>query len=110
MTLFSDRGWAVIISENLVDNCLGLVNLLLAGMIGSIGLLLESTTTWFDEFKDASQIVAFVLAFLIGLVISSISLSVVNASVNSVLVLFAEAPAEFANNHPSLSSLTRLQR
>jgi len=107
MTLFSGRGWDVIIADDLVDKCLGLVNLLLAGMIGSIGLLLESTTTWFDEFKDASQIVAFVLAFLIGLVISSISLSVVNASVNSVLVLFAEAPAEFANNHPSLSSKMR---
>lgn len=107
MTLFSSRGWEVIITDSLVDNCLTLVNLLLGLMIGSTGLLLESTTTWFDEFQDNSKIVAFVLAFLIGLVISSISLSVVNSSVNAVIVLFAEAPAEFANNYPTLSSNMR---
>lgn len=104
MTLFSNRGWDVVIADDLVDRCLGFVSFLLALMIGSIGLLLESTTDWFDEFEDASQIVAFILAFFIGIVISSVSLTVVNSSVDAVIVLFAEAPAEFATNHPTLSS------
>lgn len=46
-------------------------------------------------------------SFLIGLVISAILLSVVDSSVNTVLVSFAEAPAEFEENHPQLSSEMR---
>ena len=46
-------------------------------------------------------------SFLIGLVIAAILLSVVDSSVNTVLVSFAEAPAEFQENHPQLSSEMR---
>ena len=46
-------------------------------------------------------------SFLVGLVISSIMLSVVDSSVNTVVVSFAEAPAEFEQNHPELSSEMR---
>ena len=46
-------------------------------------------------------------SFLIGLVISAVLLSVVDSSVNTVLVSFAEAPAEFEQNHPQLSSEMR---
>ena len=46
-------------------------------------------------------------SFLIGIVISAILLSVVDSSVNTVLVSFAEAPSEFEENHPQLSSEMR---
>lgn len=46
-------------------------------------------------------------SFLIGLVVSSILLSVVDSSVDTVLVSFAEAPSEFEENHPELSSEMR---
>ena len=46
-------------------------------------------------------------SFLIGLVIAAILLSVVDSSVNTVLVSFAEAPMEFQENHPQLSSEMR---
>jgi hypothetical protein len=107
MAIFKARGWDSIIADDLVDNCLALVNLLLGLMIGSIGLVLHDTTDWFDEFKDYSQYIAFFLSFLIGLAISSISFSIVDSSVNAVIVLYAEAPAEFANHHPTLSSEMR---
>ena len=35
---------------------------------------------------------------------SSIALSIVGSAVNTVIVLFCEAPAEFQNNHPQLSN------
>ena len=41
------------------------------------------------------------------MVIAAITLSVVDSSVNTVLVAFAEAPAEFEQNHPELSSAMR---
>ena len=46
-------------------------------------------------------------SFLIGIVISAILLSVVDSSVNTVFVSFAEAPSEFEENHPQLSSEMR---
>ena len=41
--------------------------------------------------------------FLVGLVIASITMSVVDSAVNTVVVAFAEGPAEFELNHPELS-------
>ncbi len=49
----------------------------------------------------------FSLPFIVGVVIAAILLSVVNSSVNTVLVCFAEAPGEFEENHPKLSSNMR---
>ena len=46
-------------------------------------------------------------SFLVGLVVSAILLSVVDSSVDTVLVSFAEAPSEFEENHPELSSEMR---
>ena len=42
-----------------------------------------------------------------GLVVSATTLSVVDSSVNTVLVCFAEAPAEFEENHPEHSAEMR---
>ena len=47
------------------------------------------------------------LCFIVGLVLSVTTLSVVDSSVNTVLVCFAEAPQEFEENHPELSSEMR---
>ena len=46
-------------------------------------------------------------SFLLGLVISSIMFSIVDSSMNTIVVAFAEAPAEFEQNHPELSSEMR---
>ena len=44
------------------------------------------------------------LGFIIGLVLTSVLLSLVGSAVNAVLVCFAEGPQEFQRNHPQLSS------
>lgn len=108
MTLFSQKGWSIIITDNLISNVLSLFALLIGCLTGCVGLVLnEINPSWFDGYKGAAMGVAFGFSFLIGLVISSILLSVVDSSVNTVLVSFAEAPAEFEENHPELSSAMR---
>lgn len=50
---------------------------------------------------------SFSFPFLIGIVVSAVMFSVVDSSVNTVIVCFAEGPAEFEENHPELSSQMR---
>lgn len=108
ITLFKDRGWEIIIADNLVDNTLSLVSLLFAALMGCFGLVLESTTPWFEGFEEKlAKPIAFLFAFVVGAVVCNIVLSVVSSAVDTAIVLFAEAPAEFESNHPKLSAKMR---
>ena len=108
MTLFRAKGWSIIIADDLVSNTLSLFTLIGGGLIGCVGLAVNAAfPSWLAEFESAASGIAFGFAFLIGLVISSIMLSVVDSSVNTVLVSFAEAPDEFQLHHPKLSSEMR---
>ena len=44
---------------------------------------------------------------IVGFVFSSILLSVVASAINTIIVCYAEAPAEFQANHPQLSAEMR---
>ena len=44
---------------------------------------------------------------MVGVVISAVMFSVVDSSVNTAIVCFAEGPAEFEENHPDLSAEMR---
>jgi len=108
MTLFRQKGWSIIIADNLVSNVLSLFCLIIGGLTGCMGLVMNETNpSWFEGYEGAAMGVAFGFSFLIGIVISAILLSVVDSSVNTVLVSFAEAPAEFEQNHAELSSEMR---
>jgi len=106
-TLFQNRGWDAIIADDLVGNALFLVSMCVGLLTGALILIPESTTDWFDEFTGDSSAIAFTLGFIVGLVICSILLSTVASAVNAVIVLFAEAPAEFQQNYPDLSNQMR---
>jgi hypothetical protein len=56
---------------------------------------------------DATMGTAFVMGFILGYAMSSTLFSVVSSAVNTVIVCYAEAPAEFQANHPELSSNMR---
>lgn len=108
MTLFQNRGWDVIIADDLVSNVLFLFTLVIGGLTGCVGLVLNETNPeWFEGYQGAAMGVAFGFTFLVGLVIAAITLSVVDSAVNTVLVAFAEGPAEFEQNHPELSEEMR---
>jgi Plasma-membrane choline transporter len=108
MTLFHNRGWEAIIADDLVGNTLLLVSFMVGGLTGCIGILVELAAGFFEEDNaDDAKYMAFILGFVMGVVLCSILMSVIASSVNAVLVLFAEKPAEFQQNHPELSNKMR---
>lgn len=106
-TLFQNRGWEAIIADDLVNNVLLLVSVVVGGVIGALAIAIEATSDLFEDAGGNSKAVAFVLGFVIGLVVCSVALSTIGSGVNAVVVLFAEAPAEFQQNHPQLSERMR---
>jgi len=130
ITLFRNRGWEAIsklylgmlcffffcmhshcgpspVADDLVGNTLFLVSVIVGGLSGIVGLLLDYTTDYFINAPGNTRLVAFLLGFVVGLVLCSIILSTVASGVNTVIVLFAEAPAEFQQNYPELSNRMR---
>jgi len=106
-TLFKNRGWEAIIADDLVSNTLFFVSVVVGLLSGSIGVILAITTPWFENVVDDGKIASFILGLIIGLVLTSIMMSVIGSGVNAVIVLFAEGPAEFQQNHPELSDKMR---
>jgi hypothetical protein len=110
-TLFKNRGWDAIIADDLVGNVLFLVSLVVGGISGVVGLIVETSTDFFDStdgnVSTNTSTFAFFLGFIVGLVICSILMSTIGSAVNTVIVLFAEAPAEFEQNYPDLSQQMR---
>lgn len=105
--LFQNRGWEAVIADDLVDKTLFLVALLNGGVIGSIGIIIDASSELMKEHAGDSKIFAFVLGLVIGATISLILFSTISSGVNAVIVLFAEGPAEFQQNHPELSNKMR---
>jgi len=107
-TLFKNRGWEAIIADDLVSMTLFLVSLMVGLVTGGVGIGLIRQTDWFPEVQGANDTwIGFVFGFLCGIVICSVLMSVVASAVNTVIVCFAEGPAEFEQNHPELSRKMR---
>lgn len=108
-TLFKNRGWEAIIADDLVANTLLLVSLVVGAIMGGVSMVIQATSGVFDSTTGESGALgySFAIGFVIGLVITSILLSLIASGVNAVIVLFAEAPAEFQQNHPELSTKMR---
>ena len=62
MRLFKNKGWTVIVNDDLISNVLALFNLVIGCLTGFFGLLLyETQPQWFETFSDqtAAQMAAF---------------------------------------------------
>jgi Plasma-membrane choline transporter len=105
--LFQNRGWEAVIADDLVGNALFLISVMVGGLMGSVGLIIETTSDLLDNDGGNSKLIAFILGFVVGLVITSILMSTIASGVNAVIVLFAEGPNEFQQNHPELSNKMR---
>ena len=103
LELFESRGWTTIINDNLVQRCLVLVALTIGTITGFIGILMARATGWATSTvgEDSDRIV-FLICFVVGMCITNILMGVVLSAVDTVIVSFAEAPAEFETNHPAL--------
>lgn len=109
ITLFQNKGWTTIITDDLVENVLFMVSVGIGLATGLVGLIIASIDK--DIFAgigvDDAGLVGFILGLLVGFVLASILMSVVGSAVNTVIVCFAEAPNEFQANHPQLSNEMR---
>jgi len=109
--LFQNKGWTVIITDDLVDNVLFMISVAIGLVSGTLAYFmgtdaLENAGVQ-DESGMAAGMTAFGIGFLMGLLLSTIALSPVASAVNTVIVCYAEAPAEFQANHPQLASEMR---
>jgi hypothetical protein len=109
MELFRDRGWEAIIADDLVNNAILLTCIVSGLIIGAIGVGYGAANSEFQQLTGGSDNwwAAFSIGLLAGLTICSILLSTVASGVNTVIVMFAEAPAEFQQNHQELSQEMR---
>jgi Plasma-membrane choline transporter len=105
--LFGNRGWEAVIADDLIGNTLFLVSLVIGGLMGAIGIIIDVSSDLLVDAGGSSRGIAFGLGFIIGFVITSILMSTIASSVNAIIVLFAEAPNDFQRNHPELSQRMR---
>eukprot|EP00979_Chaetoceros_neogracilis_P004359 scaffold773_cov218-Chaetoceros_neogracile.AAC.2 len=104
--LFQNNGWTTLITDDLAGMVLFMISIMIGLFTGLIGFIVASLdANIFADFNfDASpEGVGFGFGFLIGVVLASIMLGVVESAVSTCIVCFAESPAEFEQNHPSLS-------
>merc|ERR1719491_392826 len=104
--LFHDRGWHAIITDDLVGNALFFVSIVIGLITGCAGFLFTVITDLFGDVEQAGMVL-FIVGFMIGLLLSLIVMSVVQSATDTVIVCFADAPAEFQTNHPELSNRMR---
>ena len=105
MELFQARGWTTIITDNLIHRSLSLVAIVIGALSGFLGMLLAKATGWATTtLGENSDGAVFSVCFLIGISMAFILMSVVLSAVDTVIVAFAEAPAEFNTHHPALSN------
>lgn len=101
ITLFRHRGWTTIITDDLVDKTLLMVSIGIGILNGILGTLLS---VYFDGM---GAMMPFIIGFILGFALSSILFKIVSSGVATVIVCYAEAPAEFQNNHTELSEQMR---
>ena len=97
--LFSDA----VIADDLVGNAILLTSLVSGLIIGAIGIGYAGANAEFSNMTGDNSWMAFLIGFTAGLSICSILLGTIASGVNAVIVLFAEKPQEFEQNHPELS-------
>lgn len=107
MQLFKDRGWEAIIADDLVGGAIFLICVVIGLIVGGVGVALASLNSQVLELAVNSLAAAFGIGFVAGLFVCSILLSTIASGVNTVLVMFADAPQEFQQNHPVLSEKMR---
>jgi hypothetical protein len=76
----------------------------IGALAGLVGMLLAKVTDWATPiWGDGTGTVVFIVCFFVGFSLSNITMSIVCIAVDTVIVSFAEAPAELQTNHPVLS-------
>lgn len=106
ISLFAAKGWSSIITDDLANNVLTMMSFMIASLTGLVGYVLASMNNdlLVDFGLESPGGTGFLFGLFIGFIFSSLVMSVVSSAVDTVIVCFAEGPAEFDANHPELSA------
>jgi hypothetical protein len=106
ISLFAAKGWSSIITDDLANNVLTMMSFMIASLTGLVGYILASMNNNLlaDLGLESPGGTGFLFGFFIGFIFSSLVMSIVSSAVDTVIVCFAEGPAEFDANHPELSA------
>jgi hypothetical protein len=75
ITLFKNRGWDAIIADDLIGNVLLLVSIIVGGITGVIGIIIEATSDFFDDAGGNSVAIAFGYVIICASLIFQIAVS-----------------------------------
>jgi hypothetical protein len=59
ITLFKNRGWDAIIADDLIGNVLFLVSIIVGGLTGVVGIIVQSTSPLLDNAPGNQTAIAF---------------------------------------------------
>ncbi|GMF19163.1 unnamed protein product [Phytophthora fragariaefolia] len=100
LQLFKQRGFDAIINDDLIGNVLGFAALGVGLICAGVGALIAETTDAVT-FQNSTAFLA-ILGFVIGIGVAVTPLAVIDSSVATIFVCFAEDPAAFQQSHPEL--------
>ena len=103
INLFKSRGWTTIITDNLCDRVLMLVSLGIGLLTGGFVSLCMMALHRDLEGNGSAIFVCFLVAFFIGFLSSSVLMGTISSAIATVIVCYAESPAELELNHPEIS-------
>mmetsp|Transcript_21370 Transcript_21370/g.42885 ORF Transcript_21370/g.42885 Transcript_21370/m.42885 type:complete len:807 (+) Transcript_21370:83-2503(+) len=101
--LFDRRGWSRIVTDDLIPSVLTMVSLVIGGLSGSFAVILQALDGQGLTSFGHPVATSFTIGFLVGIVLSTVLFSIIESSVQGVIVCFAGSPVEFQRNHPELS-------
>lgn len=86
--LFQNKGWTVVITDDLADNVLSMIALAIGLASGLVGMVLGyMSPNMFVSFGyDQAHGPAFFIGLLVGFLFASVILSVVGSAINTVIV------------------------
>jgi len=96
--MFQQRGWTNLIADSLIYRLIFVLSILICCVNVTLCCMVLSLmgVPGGDRFGD------IFLAFLSGFAVSRVTLGSVPSAVDTIMVLFAESPAELKENHPTL--------
>jgi len=104
--LFKQKGWSVVITDDLNERVFLMMSVGVGTLTGIFGMLATmmngSLISDLEDVNNATS-VAFGVSFVVGFAFCKMLMSVLGSAVDTVIVCFAESPAEFEANHPTLS-------
>merc|ERR1712232_1262996 len=103
---FTNRGWSVIYTDTLCDFLLFMISCGIGLLTGLFGFFVDYKYALMI-FDEGNTTFLLVCGIIIGFITPSIIMGIVSSAVNTIIVCFAESPAEFEENHPELSRLLK---